>query len=138
MDILYTAVAHATGGGRDGHVRSDDDRIAFESRPPKAFGGSGEGVNPEQLFAAAYSACFLSALHAAGKLLHLDTKDAAVSSSVGIGKFDDGFTIAVELDIYSPNVAPELRTELAERAHIICPYSNATRGNIEVTLTPVD
>lgn len=140
MDISYTAVAHASGGGRDGHVRSDDDRIDFDTRPPKALGGSGEGVNPEQLFAATYSSCFLGALHAAGKELDLDTKDAAVSASVGIGKNDqgEGFAIAVELDIFTPNVEEGRRQELAEKAHKICPYSNATRGNIDVKLTPVD
>ncbi|MCW4385540.1 organic hydroperoxide resistance protein [Salinibacterium sp. SYSU T00001] len=140
MDISYTAIAHASGGGRDGHVRSDDDRIDFETRPPKELGGSGEGVNPEQLFAAAYSACYLGALHAAGKELGLDTKDASVSASVGIGKNDkgEGFAIAVELDIHAPHTEESRRQELAEKAHKICPYSNATRGNVDVKLTLVD
>jgi len=140
MDIAYTAVAHASGGGRDGHVRSDDDRIDFEVRPPKEMGGSGDGVNPEQLFAAGYSACFLSAVHGAGKQLGIDTKDAAVSASVGIGKNDkgEGFNIAVELDIHAPNAEQDRRQELVEKAHRLCPYSNATRGNVEVTLTLVD
>jgi osmotically inducible protein OsmC len=140
MDIVYTAVAHASGGGRDGHVRSDDDRIDLDTRPPKAMGGSGEGVNPEQLFAATYSSCYLSALHAAGRELKLDTTEAAVSASVGVGKNDkgEGFAIAVELDIFTPKVDAERREELAEKAHQICPYSNATRGNIDVKLTLVD
>ncbi|MCU1422056.1 MAG: organic hydroperoxide resistance protein [Microbacteriaceae bacterium] len=139
MDIAYTAIAHATGGGRDGHVRSDNDRIDMETRPPKELGGSGEGTNPEELFAAAYAACFLSAMHGVGKGLGLDTKDAQVSASVGIGSNGaGGYGIAVELDIYTPNVAPDRRQELADAAHQVCPYSNATRGNVDVTLTLVD
>ncbi|SDY79934.1 organic hydroperoxide resistance protein [Herbiconiux ginsengi] len=139
MEPLYTAIAHASGGGRDGHVRSEDDRLDFDTRPPKEMGGSGEGTNPEQLFAAGYSACFLGAVHAAGRELKLDTADAAVSASVSIGKNDSaGFGLAVELDVYVPNVTPEQSREIAEKAHTICPYSNATRGNIEVTLTVVE
>ena len=136
MDALYTAVAHATGGGRDGHVRSDDDRLDFDTRPPKELGGSGEGTNPEQLFAAGYAACFLGAVHAAGRELKLDTKDAAVSASVHIGnKPEGGFGLAAELDIHVPNVTKEEAEKLAEAAHQLCPYSNATRGNIQVELT---
>ena len=137
---MYTAVAHASGGGRDGHVRSDDDRIDLDTRPPKEMGGSGDGTNPEQLFAATYSACYLGALHGAGKVLGLDTKDASISASIGIGKNDkgEGYAISAELDIYTPNVEPARRQELAEKAHQICPYSNATRGNVDVKLTIVD
>jgi len=139
MEIAYTAIAHATGGGRDGHVRSEDDLIDFDTRPPKEMGGTGEGTNPEQLFAAGYAACFLSAMHVVGKRLGVDTTDAGVSSSVGIGSNGEGgFGLAVELHIYIPNVPAERRQELADAAHQVCPYSNATRGNIEVTLTLVD
>ena len=139
MEIQYTAIAHATGGGRDGHVRSEDDRLDFDTRPPKELGGSGEGTNPEQLFAAGYSACFLSAIHAVGKRLGIDTADSQVSASVGIGpNGEGGYGLAVELDIYAPNVPAERRQELVDAAHQVCPYSNATRGNIEVTLTLVD
>ncbi len=140
LDITYTAIAHATGGGRNGHVRSEDDRIDLDTRPPKEMGGSGEGTNPEQLFAAGYAACFLSALHGSAKRMGLDSTDASVSASVGIGKFSDspGFGLAVELDIFTPNVAPESRQALADAAHSVCPYSNATRGNVEVTLVLVD
>jgi len=139
LEIAYTAIAHATGGGRDGHVRSEDDRLDFDTRPPKELGGSGEGTNPEQLFAAGYAACFLSAMHGAAKQLGLDTTDAAVSASVGIGgNGDGGYGLAVELDIYAPAVPAERRQELADAAHHVCPYSNATRGNVEVTLTLVD
>ena len=139
LDIVYTAAAHATGGGRDGHVRSEDDRLDLDTRPPKEMGGSGEGTNPEQLFAAGYAACFLGALHAAGRELSLDTTGAEVSAEVGIGGTGDGaFGLAVELDVYAPNAPQEQRQRLAERAHEICPYSNATRGNITVTLSIVD
>ncbi|MGA1836928.1 organic hydroperoxide resistance protein [Herbiconiux sp. 11R-BC] len=139
MEAIYTAIAHASGGGRDGHVRSEDDRLDFDTRPPKEMGGSGEGTNPEQLFAAGYSACFLGAVHAAGRELKLDTTDAAVSGSVSIGDNGaGGFGLAVELDIYIPNVNPDEARQLAEKAHTICPYSNATRGNIEVTLSVVE
>jgi osmotically inducible protein OsmC len=139
LEIAYTAIAHATGGGRDGHVRSEDDRLDLDTRPPKEMGGSGEGTNPEQLFAAGYSACFLSALHAVSRSLSLDTTDASVSASVGIGpNGEGGFGLAVELDVYIPNVPAERRQEAADAAHKVCPYSNATRGNVEVTVTIVD
>ena len=139
METLYTAIAHASGGGRDGHVLSEDNRIDLDTRPPKEMGGSGDGTNPEQLFAAGYAACFLSALHGVGKRMGVDTKDAQVSASVSIGKTSDvAFGLAVELDIYAPNVPVDRRQELADGAHQVCPYSNATRGNVEVTLTLVD
>ena len=140
MEALYTALAHASGGGRDGHVRSDNDRLDFDTRPPKEMGGSGEGTNPEELFAAGYSACFLGAVHGVGRQLKLDTKDASVSASVTIGKdeADGGFGLAVELDVFLPNVSREEAQQIVEGAHQMCPYSKATRGNIEVTLTVVD
>jgi len=140
MEALYTALAHASGGGRDGHVRSDNDRLDFDTRPPKEMGGSGEGTNPEELFAAGYSACFLGAVHGVGRQLKLDTKDASVSASVTIGKdeADGGFGLAVELDVFLPNVSREEAQQIIESAHQMCPYSKATRGNIEVTLTVVD
>jgi len=139
LDIVYTAAAHATGGGRDGHVRTEDDRLDLDTRPPKEMGGSGEGTNPEQLFAAGYAACFLGALHAAGRELGADTTDAEVSAEVSIGgDGTGGFGLAVELDVYVPAAAPDQRQRLVERAHQICPYSNATRGNITVALSIVD
>jgi Ohr subfamily peroxiredoxin len=139
METLYTAIAHASGGGRDGHVLSEDNRIDMDTRPPKEMGGSGEGTNPEQLFAAAYAACFLSAMHGVGKRMGVDTKEAQVSASVGIGRVSDvAYGIAVELDVYAPNVPVEQRQQLVDAAHQVCPYSNATRGNVEVTLTLVD
>lgn len=138
METIYTAIAHATGGGRDGHVRSEDDHLDLDTRPPKEMGGSGEGTNPEQLFAAGYSACFLSAVHGVGRSLKLDTADASVSASVSIGSNGaGGYGLGVELDVYAPHVPSARRQELADAAHLVCPYSNATRGNVEVTITLV-
>ncbi|AZZ56738.1 MULTISPECIES: organic hydroperoxide resistance protein [Rathayibacter] len=139
MDALYTAIAHASGGGRDGHVRTEDDRLDLDTRAPEELGGSGEGTNPEQLFAAGYSACFLSALHGAGRQLKIDTTDAAVSASVSIGKNDSGgFGLSVELDVYVPKASAEEAQNVADAAHQLCPYSNATRGNIPVQINLVD
>jgi lipoyl-dependent peroxiredoxin len=139
MDIAYTAIAHASGGGRDGHVRSEDDVIDLETRPPRELGGSGEGTNPEQLFAAGFAACFLSAVHSVGRRDKLNTKDAGVSASVGIGSNGEGgFGLAVELDVYVPHVSHDEAQALADAAHHVCPYSNATRGNIDVAITIVD
>lgn len=139
MEIAYTAIAHATGGGRDGHVRSEDDLLDLPTRPPRELGGSGEGTNPEQLFAAGFAACFLSAIHAVGRRDKLDTSDAAVSASVGIGSNDaGGYALTVDLDVYIPRLGRESADEVAEAAHHVCPYSNATRGNIPVRITVVD
>ncbi|GAA0991426.1 organic hydroperoxide resistance protein [Subtercola frigoramans] len=139
MEALYTAIAHASGGGRDGHVRSEDDRLDFDTRPPVEMGGSGEGTNPEQLFAAGYAACFLSALHVVGKRLGVDTTDSGVSASVSIGSDGNGgFGLAVELDVYIPGATPEEAKAVADAAHDVCPYSNATRGNIDVVITIVE
>ncbi len=139
MDIAYTAIAHASGGGRDGHVRSEDDFLDFDTRPPKELGGSGEGTNPEQLFAAGFAACFLNALHVVGRREKLDTRDAGVSASVGIGDNGaGGYGLTVELDVYVPNVTRAQAELLADKAHYVCPYSNATRGNIPVHLVIVD
>jgi osmotically inducible protein OsmC len=139
MDALYTAIAHASGGGRDGHVLSEDNRIDLDTRVPKEMGGTGEGTNPEQLFAAGYSACYLSAIHAIGRHLKLDSRDAGVSASVSIGKISAlEYGLAVELDVYLPNVPADRRQEVVELADKTCPYSNATRGNVDVKVTIVD
>lgn len=138
FESLYTAIAHASGGGRDGHVRSEDDRIDMDTRPPKELGGSGEGTNPEQLFAAGYAACFLSAAQGYMRELKLDATDSSVSASVSIGRDGAAFGLAVELDIYLPNIPADMRQQVADGAHERCPYSNATRGNIEVKVTIVD
>ena len=139
MNTLYTASAAATGDGRNGHVQSTDGYIDADVRVPKEMGGAGGATNPEQLFAAGFAACFLSALHGSGKALSIDTTDAQVSASVSIGKNDDGgFGLAVELDIHVPQASSEDAHAVAEKAHTMCPYSNATRGNVDVVLNIVD
>jgi osmotically inducible protein OsmC len=139
MEALYTAIAHATGNGRNGHVLSEDNRIDMDVRTPTEMGGTGEGTNPEQLFAAGYAACFLSAVLGVARRLRLDAADAAVSASVSIGKVSEfGFGLSAELDVYLPNVPADQRQQVVDLAHENCPYSNATRGNIDVALTIVD
>ncbi len=113
MEPIYTAIAHASGGGRDVHVRSEDDRIDVDTRPPKEMGGSGEGTNPEQLFAAGYSACFLGATHLVGKNAGVDTKDAGVSASVSIG--DNGRAASASRSS-STSTSPTWRPSAARRS----------------------
>ena len=138
MDILYTATAHATGDGRNGHATTDDGLLDVELRTPKELGGAGGATNPEQLFAAGYAACFHSAIKVVAGRLGLDATGTEVSASVGIGLTPSGgFGLAVELDVVTPNVERAQAEELVAKAHEVCPYSNATRGNIEVTLTVV-
>lgn len=134
--VLYRAQATTTGG-REGHSKSSDGILDVSLTTPKELGGTGhEGTNPEQLFAAGYSACFLSAMQF---VAHRDklaiSKDAQVTGKVGIGPLDNGFGIEVELEISVPEVDRAEAQKLIERAHEACPYSNATRGNIDVKLT---
>jgi lipoyl-dependent peroxiredoxin len=132
---VYTAVATAENG-RDGRVASDDGHLDVVVNPPKEMGGSGAGTNPEQLFAAGYSACFQSALSGVARQQKLDIKGSTVTAKVSIGKLDSGrFGLAVELVASVPTLDAEATQALLEKAHEMCPYSNATRGNIEVTLT---
>ena len=139
MKTLYTAEALATGEGRDGHGRTSDGKIDVALNIPKEMGGSGIGTNPEQLFAVGYAACFHSALRLVAKQDNADISDSAVGARVSLGSNDDGgFLLAVELEITLPNVDHDTAQSLAEKAHQVCPYSNATRGNIEVTLTVTD
>lgn len=134
MDALYTAVATATHG-RDGRAVSSDGRLDLQLAVPVEMGGNGEGTNPEQLFAAGYAACFASALGAVGRAAKVDVSDAAVTGEVGIGKEGEGFALAVTLRIELPDtVDAETGRKLVEQAHQVCPYSNATRGNIPVEL----
>lgn len=139
MEALYTAEALSTGGGRDGHVRTTDGRIDLEMRPPKELGGSGDGANPELLFAAGYAACFNGALQAVARAQKVTLTDPSVGARVSLGdNAQGGFQLAVELEIVLPGIDPEVANQLAEAAHQMCPYSNATRGNIEVKLSVVD
>jgi Ohr subfamily peroxiredoxin len=132
---LYTAYAKATGG-REGTAASDDGRLSVKLSTPKELGGGGgEGTNPEQLFAAGYAACFIGALKFVGGQKKVAVPaDASIESSVGIGPIPAGFGITVTLKISLPGLSPEVADDLIAAAHEVCPYSNATRGNIDVTL----
>lgn len=137
--VLYTAQATATGG-RDGRAKSSDNVLDIQlSTPRELGGGGGPGTNPEQLFAAGYSACFLGALKfVAGKDKVALPADTNVTGRVGIGAIPTGFGIEAELRIKVPGLPKDQVQKLVEKAHIVCPYSNATRGNIDVTLVVVD
>ncbi|MCW2714290.1 MAG: peroxiredoxin, Ohr subfamily [Frankiales bacterium] len=135
MDILYTARATARGG-REGEVVSDDGVLDLELAYPKDLGGpGGDKTNPEQLFAAGYSACFLNALKRVAKQQEVDIAGAEMTAEVGLGTEGKGFALAVALVGSLPGVPADRALELMEAAHQVCPYSNATRGNIDVSLT---
>lgn len=137
-NVLYRAQASVTGG-REGHATSSDGVLDVTLTTPKELGGNGaRGTNPEQLFAAGYSACFLGAMkHVAGKENIRLPNDVAITGLVGIGPLPTGFGIEVELKIAIPGMDRAQAQALVDKAHIVCPYSNATRGNINVTLTLV-
>jgi osmotically inducible protein OsmC len=136
--VLYTAQATATGG-REGRASSSDNALDVQLSTPRELGGAGgPGTNPEQLFAAGYSACFLGALKVvAGKAKIALPADTTITGKVGIGPIATGFGIQVELAIQVPGLPREQVQQLVEQAHIVCPYSNATRGNIDVSLLVV-
>lgn len=136
--VLYRAHAKATGG-RDGRAVSSDNVLDVKLATPRELGGAGGvGTNPEQLFAAGYSACFLSALKfVAGREKIALSADTAIEGSVGIGAIATGFGIEVELKISIPGLPREQAEALVQKAHVVCPYSNATRNNIDVTLTVI-
>ena len=132
--VLYTARAHTTGG-RDGASRSDDGRLDIKLSPP---GQPGNGTNPEQLFASGYSACFMGAMKAvAGKVGVAVPADAAIDAEVDLGPTSHGYGVAVRMAISLPGMDRDKAQALIDAAHQVCPYSNATRGNIPVTLTLV-
>ncbi|MFL4950132.1 organic hydroperoxide resistance protein [Streptomyces sp. MMS24-I31] len=134
MDALYTAVATATHG-REGRAFTSDGKLDVQLAPPVELGGNGQGTNPEQLFAAGYAACFASALGLVGRQAKVDVSDAAVTGEVGIGKQGQGFGLTVTLRIELPGTVDEATgRKLVEQAHQVCPYSNATRGNIPVEI----
>lgn len=134
IDVKYTAVATAENG-RDGRVASDDGKLDVVVNPPKEMGGSGAGTNPEQLFAAGYSACFQGALGVVARREKADISGSTVTAKVGIGaNGEGGFGLEVELTASIPNVDAATAQSLVEKAHQVCPYSNATRGNIKVDL----
>jgi Ohr subfamily peroxiredoxin len=135
VNALYTARATATGEGRSGHVTSEDGVLDQDLSVPKEMGGAGgAGTNPEQLFAAGYSACFHSALQLVARREKVRVTDSSVTAEVGIGKQGEGFGLRVELVVALPGVERAAGEKLVDAAHQVCPYSNATRGNIDVTL----
>lgn len=135
-DVIYTIGSTANGGGRDGHVVSDTGRIDLELRPPKELGGSGEGSNPEELFSAGYSACFLGAVHAVARADKLKVPaDSTIKVTVGFGKDEGGFGLNVAIAGHFPGLTQEEADALLAKAHTVCPYSRATAGNIDHALT---
>lgn len=131
--VLYTATATATAG-REGRARTDDGLLDVSLAPPKALGGSGAGTNPEQLFAAGYAACFGSAAAHVARAQKLRTGPISVTAQVSIGPVGPGFGLAVALEVAIPELPRDQAEALVKQAHQVCPYSNATRGNIEVEL----
>jgi Ohr subfamily peroxiredoxin len=137
IEVIYTAESTATGGGRDGHVKSSDNRIDLDTRPPKEAGGSGQGTNPEQLFSAGYAACFLSALQLVARSEKVALDGASgITAQVALGKDSDGgYGINATLIGYLPGLSRDEAEDLMHKADQVCPYSKATRGNIDVTLS---
>lgn len=134
--VLYTAEATVTGGRANGHGRTSDGVLDVQLRRPKEMGGEGDGTNPEQLFAVGYAACFEGALGVVGRREHVEVGDVSIKSRVSLIPTEERtYTIEVELDVTLPQVDdPEHAARIVAAAHKVCPYSNATRGNIEVRL----
>ena len=138
MNVLYTAEALATGDGRDGHTRTTDGKIDVHLSVPKELGGSGEGTNPEQLFAAGYAACFHSALRLVGRQAKANIDDSAVGAKVDLGRNEDGgFQLAVTIDVTLPHLPRPVAQTLVDEAHQVCPSLKAVRGNIDVDIDVV-
>lgn len=134
--VVYTAEAQVTGGRAEGHGKTSDGALEVDLRVPPELGGEEAGTNPEQLFAVGYAACFEGALGTVARRSKAETGDVAIDSKVALVAAEDRtFTIAVELHVSLPSVADEAAVELVREAHQVCPYSNATRGNIEVSLS---
>lgn len=132
--VIYTARATTTGG-REGSSRSDDGLLDVKLSPPKAMGGAGTATNPEQLFAAGYSACFMGAMKHVASLKKIAVPaEATISAEVDIGPIPQGFGIAVRMTISLPGMDRAVAQDLVDTAHQVCPYSNATRGNVDVRL----
>lgn len=139
MNPLYTAEALSTGAGRDGRVTSPDSILDMRMAPPREMGGSGDGANPELLFAAGYAACFHSALQGVARTRKIAISESSVGSRVQIGPDGEGgYELAVALEVVLPGLPQAEAQELADAAHRVCPYSNATRGNIEVSVQVSD
>ncbi|MGF6832735.1 osmotically inducible protein OsmC [Paenarthrobacter sp. TE4293] len=140
MKTLYTAEALASGEGRDGNARTNDGKLDVALASPVELGGNGEGTNPEQLFAAGYAACFHSALRLVGRKERVDLSESAVAAKIHFGALTDseGYGLAAELEIALPALDRDTAEQLMAKAHQICPYSNATRGNMAVDLKLVE
>ena len=134
---LYTAAATVTGGRAEGHGRTSDGALEVDISPPAELGGQGGGTNPEQLFAVGFASCFESALAIVARRQKVEAGDATIESRVNLHPTEErGFKLSVEMDVTMPSVEdPETAVGLVRTAHAVCPYSNATRGNIDVTLT---
>jgi len=134
---IYTAGAHVTGGRANGHGRSADGKLEVDLRLPRELGGDGDGTNPEELFAVGFASCFESALGVVARRAKTETGDVAIDSKVSLLPTEErGFKLEVQLDVSLPSVDdPEQAVELVRAAHRVCPYSNATRNNIDVALT---
>lgn len=132
VQALYHVSSTATGGGRDGKVKSETGRVELDLRPPKEMGGSGEGSNPEELFSAGYAACFLGALRASSKAAgNPAPEDSTVTVNIGIGKDSEGgFGLTADIEVTIPGVDQATADKMAQDAHGACPYSKATKGNI--------
>ncbi|PAY23301.1 organic hydroperoxide resistance protein [Dietzia natronolimnaea] len=138
-DPLYTVEALSTGGGRDGHVATADKAVDLEMAPPTELGGSGEGNNPEQLFAAGYAACFHSALQSAARMKKVAIDGSSVGARVSLVRSgEESIDLAVDLEVVIPDMESDQADELAQLAHELCPYSRATKGNIEVSVSVSD
>ncbi|GAA5122631.1 organic hydroperoxide resistance protein [Alloalcanivorax gelatiniphagus] len=139
MDTIYTAEAIATGAGRSGHVATTTGTLDLDLAVPKEMGGAGGGANPEELFAAGYAACFHSALQMVARTQKVNIDHSSVGSRVHIGpNGDGGFGLAVDLEVVIPDLDHDVAQSLADSAHEVCPYSNATRGNVTVTISVSD
>ncbi|WAH98756.1 organic hydroperoxide resistance protein [Arthrobacter sp. MMS18-M83] len=140
MKTLYTAEALASGEGREGNARTSDGKLDVALASPVELGGNGQGTNPEQLFAAGYAACFHSALRLVGRKARADLSDSAVAAKIHFGALEgrEGYGLAAELEIALPALDRETAEQLVAKAHEICPYSNATRGNIAVDIKLVE
>jgi osmotically inducible protein OsmC len=134
--VIYTAEAHVTGGRAEGHGKTSDGALEVDLRLPAEMGGEGGGTNPEQLFAVGYAACFEGAIGAVARRLKQEPGDVEIDSKVSLNPGPDRtFVLSVELDVTLPSIEGDAAAELVREAHKVCPYSNATRGNIDVTLT---
>jgi osmotically inducible protein OsmC len=136
MEKIYTAVVTAKGG-RDGHVKSSDGILEMDLRKPHEMGGQGGSSNPEQLFAAAWGACYLGALGAIAERDGADVSEATIDVHISFNKDGNAFVLSAELDVHIPGLTAEETQKLADKAHAVCPYSKATKGNINTRVTAI-